>query len=125
MTEYVTVTSDAPLGRNGAIKLHGREAFAGMHKAGRLAAETLDMLVPHMVPGVTTAEIDRLIYDFVLAGGGMQDRHLTYVQASRARGETRLFIDRLEAGVAERLAKAPEPMRIPLASLVLAKRESR
>lgn len=34
------------------------------------------------------------------------------------------FIDRLEAGVAERLAKAPEPMRIPLASLVLAKRES-
>ncbi|MGL4554869.1 MAG: AAA family ATPase, partial [Gemmataceae bacterium] len=35
---------------------------------------------------------------FVLAGGGMQDRHLTYVQASRARGETRLFIDRLEAG---------------------------
>ncbi|KAK0360667.1 hypothetical protein LTR94_026406, partial [Friedmanniomyces endolithicus] len=71
MTEYVTVTSDAPLGRNGAIKLHGREAFAGMHKAGRLAAETLDMLVPHMVPGVTTAEIDRLIYDFVLAGGGV------------------------------------------------------
>lgn len=35
---------------------------------------------------------------FVLAGGGMQDRHLTYVQASRARGETRLFIDSLEAG---------------------------
>jgi conjugative relaxase-like TrwC/TraI family protein len=35
---------------------------------------------------------------FVLAGGGMQDRHLTYVQASRARGETRLFIDEQEAG---------------------------
>lgn len=35
---------------------------------------------------------------FVLAGGGMQDRHLTYVQASRARGETRLFIDKTEAG---------------------------
>ncbi|MGK6322355.1 type I methionyl aminopeptidase [Sphingomonas sp. DT-51] len=71
MTDYVTVTSDAPLGRTGAIKLHGPDAFAGMHKAGRLAAETLDMLVPHMVPGVTTAALDRLIYEFILAGGGV------------------------------------------------------
>ncbi|WP_298090260.1 type I methionyl aminopeptidase [uncultured Sphingomonas sp.] len=70
MTDYVTVSPDAPEGRTGAIKLHGPAAFAGMHKAGRLAAETLDMLVPHMVPGVTTAEIDRLIYDFVTANGG-------------------------------------------------------
>ena len=67
MTDYVTITSDAPYARTGAIKLHGPAAFAGMHAAGRLAAETLDMLVPHMVPGVTTAEIDRLIYHFVLA----------------------------------------------------------
>jgi methionyl aminopeptidase len=71
MTEYVTVTSDMPEGRTGAIKLHGPAAFAGMHKAGRLAAETLDMLVPHMVPGVTTAELDRLIYDFITANGGV------------------------------------------------------
>lgn len=35
------------------------------------------------------------------------------------------FVERLEAGIAERLAKAPEPMRIPLAALVLAKRDSR
>ncbi len=71
MTEYVTVTSDQPDARTGAIKLHGPSAFAGMMKAGRLAAETLDMIVPHMVPGVTTAEIDRLIYDFIIAGGGV------------------------------------------------------
>ncbi|HEX8387676.1 MAG TPA: M24 family metallopeptidase, partial [Sphingomonas sp.] len=71
MTDYVTVTSDAPEGRTGAIKLHGRAAFDGMHRAGRLCAETLDMLVPHMVPGVTTAEIDRLIYDFITAAGGV------------------------------------------------------
>jgi len=71
MTEYVTVTSDQPDARTGAIKLHGHAAFAGMMKAGRLAAETLDMIVPHMVPGVTTAEIDRLIYDFIVAGGGV------------------------------------------------------
>jgi methionyl aminopeptidase len=71
MTEYVTVTSDQPDARTGAIKLHGPAAFAGMMKAGQLAAETLDMIVPHMVPGVTTAEIDRLIYDFIIAGGGL------------------------------------------------------
>lgn len=35
---------------------------------------------------------------FVLAGGSMQDREITYVQASRARGETRIFADREEAG---------------------------
>ena len=71
MTEYVTVTSDQPDARTGAIKLHGPAAFEGMMKAGQLAAETLDMIVPHMVPGVTTAEIDRLIYDFIVAGGGV------------------------------------------------------
>jgi methionyl aminopeptidase len=71
MTEYVTVTADAPLGRTGAIKLHGRDAFDGMHKAGRLAAETLDMITPHMVPGVTTGEIDDLVRHFILAGGGV------------------------------------------------------
>ena len=67
MTDYATVTHDLPMTRTGAIKLYGDEGFAGMRRAGRLAADTLDMLVPHMVPGVTTATIDRLIYDFVLA----------------------------------------------------------
>ena len=71
MTEYVTVTADAPEGRTGAIKLHGPDAFAGMRKAGRLVAETLDMLVPHMVPGVSTGEIDQLVYDFVTARGSV------------------------------------------------------
>ncbi len=71
MTDYVTVSADAPQGRTGAIKLWGREAFDGMHKAGRLAAETLDMLIPHMAPGVTTAEIDRLIHQFILERGGV------------------------------------------------------
>ena len=71
MTEYVSVTSDAPLARNGAIKLYGLEAFAGMAAAGRLAAETLDMIVPHVVPGVTTGELDDLIRTFMVAGGGV------------------------------------------------------
>ena len=34
------------------------------------------------------------------------------------------FVEQLEAAMTQRLASAPEPMRIPLASIVLAKRES-
>jgi len=71
MTDYVTVTPDAPAGRTGAIKLHGREAFDGMHKAGRLAAETHDMIVPHMVPGVATSDLDDMIRTFIVDGGGV------------------------------------------------------
>jgi methionyl aminopeptidase len=71
MTDYVTVTADAPAGRTGAIKLHGRAAFDGMHAAGKLAAETLDMIVPHMVPGISTGEIDDMIRRFVVDRGGI------------------------------------------------------
>lgn len=35
---------------------------------------------------------------YVLAGGPMQDRELTYVQASRARGETHFYMDKVQAG---------------------------
>lgn len=34
---------------------------------------------------------------FVLLGGFMQDRHLSYVQMSRARGRTHVFVDKFEA----------------------------
>ena len=72
MTDYITVTNaDTPLARTGAIKLHGPEGFAGMRAAGRLAAETLDMLVPHVVPGVTTGELDDLVRQFTVANGAV------------------------------------------------------
>ena len=57
--------------RDGKIPLHGSEAFAAMRKAGRLAAEPLDMLVPIVQPGVTTAEIDELILAFALDHGAI------------------------------------------------------
>ena len=53
------------------IVLHDEAAFAGMRAAGRLAAEVLDMLVPHVVPGVSTIALDRLAYEFVLARGAV------------------------------------------------------
>jgi len=43
------------------IRLHEPQDFAGMHKAGRVAATILDDIAEHVFPGQTTAEIDRLI----------------------------------------------------------------
>jgi methionyl aminopeptidase len=48
------------------IKIHGAEDFAGMRKAGRLAAEVLDFITPHVRPGVTTDELDRLCHGFIV-----------------------------------------------------------
>jgi methionyl aminopeptidase len=48
------------------IKLHGPEEFAAMRKAGRLAAETLDFITPHVRDGVATIELDKLCHDFIV-----------------------------------------------------------
>ena len=50
----------------GVIPLHGEAGFNGMRKAGRLTAEALDLLTDHVTPGVTTAFLDRLAYDFAM-----------------------------------------------------------
>jgi methionyl aminopeptidase len=71
MTEYMTMTADAPVTRSAAIKLYDETGFAGMRKAGRLAAEILDALVPHVVPGVTTGELDDIVRRMTLDGGGV------------------------------------------------------
>ena len=58
--------------RTGKIKLHGPDDFEGMRMAGRLAAECLDMLVPHVVPGVATEALDKLAREFILDHGALQ-----------------------------------------------------
>ena len=45
---------------------HGEEGFEGMRKAGRLAAEALDMITPFVRPGVATEELDQRLHDFTL-----------------------------------------------------------
>lgn len=62
---------DAPDLRDGAIKLHSPDDFAGMRKAGQLAAKCLDMLAPMVRPGITTEELDRAAMEFVLDHGGV------------------------------------------------------
>jgi methionyl aminopeptidase len=57
--------------RDTKIKLHGPDAFAGMHKAGQLVAEALDLLVDQVKPGVTTEALDALVFDFAMAHGAI------------------------------------------------------
>jgi len=57
--------------RTGAIKIHPPEDFEGMRKAGRLAAECLDMVTEIVEPGVTTGSIDDRIREFVLDHGAL------------------------------------------------------
>jgi methionyl aminopeptidase len=61
----------APQRKTGQVKLHGPAAFEGMRKAGRLAAECLDMLESEVRPGVPTARIDQLAFDFAMDHNAM------------------------------------------------------
>jgi len=42
------------------------EEIEKMRVAGRLAAEVLDMIGPHVVEGITTEELDRLCHDYIV-----------------------------------------------------------
>ena len=71
MTSYLSLDGAPATERTTAIKLHGPEGFAGMRAAGRLAAEVLDALVPHVIPGMETDELDRMVREHMLRGGGV------------------------------------------------------
>jgi methionyl aminopeptidase len=51
------------------IRLHEPDDFAGMHAAGKLAAQILDEVAEHVFVGQTTGEIDRIIEEKVTAAG--------------------------------------------------------
>jgi len=52
--------------------------IAGMRTAGRLAAEVLDFIGPHVRPGVTTGEIDRLCHEYMVQVQGTVPAPLNY-----------------------------------------------
>lgn len=53
------------------IKLHGPEAFAGMRRAGQLAAEALDIITEYVQPGVPTDKLDEIVMQFALDHGAI------------------------------------------------------
>ncbi|MGB0681829.1 MAG: type I methionyl aminopeptidase [Magnetovibrionaceae bacterium] len=52
-----------------SIKIYDQSGFDGMRKAGQLAAETLDFITPHVVPGARTGDLDKMIHDYIIDHG--------------------------------------------------------
>ena len=61
-------THDGRLTKDG-IRIHEPADFAGMNRAGRLAATILDDIADHVVPGQTTGYLDEMITQMVQAAG--------------------------------------------------------
>ena len=61
-------TNDGHLTKDG-IRIHEPADFDGMHKAGRLAAQILDEIAPHVQPGQTTGALDAMIEKLVEDAG--------------------------------------------------------
>ena len=62
---------DQSAGEARRIPLHPPEDFEGMRRAGRLAAECLDMITPHVRPGATTGALDQRLHDHILDHGAV------------------------------------------------------
>lgn len=49
-----------------SVTIKSPEEIEKMRVAGRLAADVLHMIQPHVVPGITTDELDRICHDFIV-----------------------------------------------------------
>ena len=49
-----------------AVTIKTPDEIEKMRTAGRLAAEVLRMIAPHIQPGVTTGELDRICHDYIV-----------------------------------------------------------
>ncbi|WP_374513155.1 type I methionyl aminopeptidase [Niveibacterium sp.] len=53
------------MARSRAVSIHTPSELAQARTAGELAASVLAMIAPHVRPGVTTNELDRLCHDYI------------------------------------------------------------
>ena len=60
------------------ISLKTPEEIEKMRVAGRLAAEVLQVVAPHVVPGVTTEELDRICYEHIVNVQGATPANVGY-----------------------------------------------
>lgn len=54
-----------------AVIMKSRQEVARLREAGRIVAETYEVLRPHIKPGATTAELDALAEDFIKSKGAL------------------------------------------------------
>jgi methionyl aminopeptidase len=53
------------------INLKDEKDIEGMRRAGRIAVETLEMVEPHIKPGVKTDDINTLVHEFTIKHGAV------------------------------------------------------
>lgn len=51
--------------------IKNEEQIAGIREASKLNTEVLDMISEHMQEGISTGELDRLLYEFTVSRGGV------------------------------------------------------
>ncbi len=61
-----------------SVTIKSSEEIEKMRIAGRLAAEVLEMIGPHVQPGVTTDELDRICHEFIVQEQGAVPAPLNY-----------------------------------------------
>jgi len=55
----------------GPITLHTKEDFNSMEIIGRIAADTLDFIAPHVIAGISTAELDKRLHHYMTGCGSV------------------------------------------------------
>ena len=61
-----------------AVELKTPKDIEHMRVAGRLASEVLDFITPHVQPGITTGDLDRLCHDYMVNQQGTIPAPLNY-----------------------------------------------
>jgi methionyl aminopeptidase len=61
-----TQAPDLPYARKHQIRIKTPAQIEGIRRAGNLVIETLDLVAPHIRPGVTTDEINTMVHDFTI-----------------------------------------------------------
>ena len=64
-----TIAEKSPAENTGLIKLYAPSDFEHMARAGRLAAECLDMIGPYVKPGIKTDSLNNLCHEFIVDHG--------------------------------------------------------
>jgi methionyl aminopeptidase len=70
-TSSSTRPSDLQYAKKHRIQIKTPEQIEGIRRAGQLVIETLDLVVPHIRPGVTTDEINTMVHDFTIRHGAI------------------------------------------------------
>ena len=66
-----TQPSNLQYAKKHRIRIKTPEQIQGIRRAGQLVIETLDLVAPHIQPGITTDEINTMVHEFTIRHGAI------------------------------------------------------